>query len=166
MQIKVVNQRDKVDLTNSALIITLNGCGPCNELKSRFSDINTQLNKYNNKTAKIYNIDSNIFANLARKKGLTQVTSFPTILIIKNNKVVKTYDGDRSVNHLKNFFQTELGLTQKGGAKSKRKRNSKRNNTRSGKCISKRMSKRINKCRCKGTRKCMCNKKCKCKSKI
>jgi thiol-disulfide isomerase/thioredoxin len=163
MKIIKVNRGDKLDLNNSALIITLEGCPPCNELKKEFIPLARILEKYKNETAKIYNIDSKIFSKLK----IMEVTSFPTILIFKNGILSKTFgdgDGDRSVDNLKQFFISELGLIQTGGAKrkNKSKRNSKRNNTRRGK----RNSKCRGKCKCKGTRKCMCNKNCKCKGKI
>ena len=160
MKIIKVNRGDKLDLNNSALIITLEGCPPCNELKKQFTPLAKILEKYKHKTAKIYNIDSQIFSEL----NIMKVTSFPTIVIFKNKILSKTFGDNRSVDNLKQFFTSELGLTQTGGAKrkNKSKRNSKRNNTRRGK----RNNTRRGKCKCKGTRKCMCNKNCKCKGKI
>jgi len=160
MKIIKVNKGDILDLKNSALIITLEGCPPCNELKEQFTQLATILKKYKNETAKIYNIDSKIFSELK----IMEVTSFPTIVIFKNGLLSKTFGDNRSVDNLKRFFISELGLTQTGEAKrkNKSKRNSKCNNTRRGK----RNNTRRGKCKCKGTRKCMCNKNCKCKGKI
>jgi hypothetical protein len=156
MKIIKVNRGDKLDLNNSALIITLEGCPPCNELKKQFTPLAKILEKYKHKTAKIYNIDSQIFSELK----IMEVTSFPTIVIFKNKILSKTFGDNRSVDNLKEFFTSELGLKQTGGAKRKSK--SKRNSNSKNKSKSKRRGKRNN------TRrgKCMCNKNCKCKGKI
>lgn len=119
----------KVSLINSALIITMPGCGHCKALHPILIDINKKLKLYNDDGAtKIYNIENEAFKELVTNSKIHDaVSGYPTILIVKNNKLSKIYDGPRTVDDLLKFFKDNLNIKQikKGGTKKKPKSRSK-----------------------------------------
>lgn len=129
------NKNGKVSLINSALIVTMPGCGYCKELQPILKKINDKLKLYNNDgTTKIYSIENEAFKQLVTNSKIQDaVSGYPTILIAKNNNLSKIYEGPRTVDDILKFFKDNLNIKQikKGGTKSKAK----------SKCKSKRKSK-------------------------
>jgi thiol-disulfide isomerase/thioredoxin len=123
------NKNGKVSLINSALIVTMPGCGYCKELEPILQKLNDALKLYNNDgTTKIYNIENEAFKQLVTNSKIHDaVSGYPTILIAKNNKLSKIYDGPRTVDDLLKFFKDNLNIKQikKGGTKKKPKAKSK-----------------------------------------
>ncbi len=128
------NKNGKVSLINSALIVTMPGCGYCKALEPILQKLNDALKLYNNDgTTKIYNIENEAFKQLVTNSKIHDaVSGYPTILIAKNNNLSKVYNGPRTVNALLKFFKDNLNIKQikKGGTKKKPKNKSKYNYSR------------------------------------
>jgi thiol-disulfide isomerase/thioredoxin len=126
------NKNGKVSLINSALIVTMPGCGYCKELEPILQKLNDALKLYNNDgTTKIYNIENEAFKQLVTNSKIHDaVSGYPTILIAKNNKLSKIYDGPRTVDALLKFFKDNLNIKQikKGGTKRKQSKSKSKSN--------------------------------------
>ena len=117
------NKNSKVSLINSALIVTMPGCGHCKALNPILTELNKKLKLYNNDGyTKIYNIENELFDKLVKNRKIKDaVSGYPTILIAKNNNLSKIYEGPRTLDDLLNFFKDNLNIKQikKGGTKKK-----------------------------------------------
>jgi len=128
MNLTVYTNQDKngkISLINSALIVTMPGCGYCKALEPILKKLNDKLRLYNNDgTTKIYNIENEAFKQLVTNRKIKDaVSGYPTILIAKNNNLSKIYEEPRTLNALLNFFKDNLNIKQikKGGTKKKPK---------------------------------------------
>ena len=106
------NTNVKISLINTALIITSPSCGHCEALKPILKDVNNKLRVYtDNGITKIYNIENEVFDKLITTNNIKRaVSGYPTILIIKNNKLFKIYNGSRTADDLINFFKVNLNI--------------------------------------------------------
>jgi hypothetical protein len=123
----------KVSLKHSGLIITMPGCGYCEQLKPVLKDLDDKLKFYNDDgITKIYNIENKAFDKILTNSKIKAAVSsgYPTILTVKNNNVLQIYDGSRTADDLLNFFIRNLKIkkvkniknVKKGGTQKKHKK--------------------------------------------
>ena len=70
------NKNSKVSLINSALIVTMPGCGHCKALNPILTELNKKLKLYNNDgSTKIYNIENELFDKLVKNRKIKDAVS-------------------------------------------------------------------------------------------
>ena len=128
----------KVSLKNCGLIVTNPRCMYCEALMPSLISLDDKLKSYNDDgVSKIYNIENEVFDKLLIDSKIKDaVTGYPSIFIIKNNKLFKKYNDDRSPDNLLSFFKTTLnikpitGRTKIKPITGRTKKNKKRGKTR------------------------------------
>ena len=84
------------------VLFTMTDCPFCNNLiKKEWKLIK---NKYKSNTKiKIFEIERNLL-NLVKDNIKNQISGFPTIAILKGNKLIKTFSKERTLFHLEEFI--------------------------------------------------------------
>ena len=85
-------------------------CIHCKNMKPEWEKLKHKLKKFNC-NAILLEIDSSYLYSLGNNNLLKQVNGLPTILIYKNNKLIKEYNGNRTNTDILNFFKPYLVLT-------------------------------------------------------
>ena len=99
-------------------------CIHCENMKPEWNKLVNKLEKINC-NAILLEIDADYLNNINDNNLISQVNGFPSILIYKNNKVIKNYNGNRSLNDMFKFFKPYIILTNKSKSKTKTKTKSK-----------------------------------------
>ena len=102
-------------------------CIHCENMKPEWNKLLKKLKKINC-NAILLEIDANYLNNI-NNNIISKINGFPSILIYKNGKIVKDYNGNRSLNDMLKFFKPYMIVTDKTSkniAKPKKKRKTKK----------------------------------------
>tara|TARA_B100001093_G_scaffold520287_2_gene614285 strand:+ start:728 stop:1270 length:543 start_codon:yes stop_codon:yes gene_type:complete len=115
-------------------------CIHCKNMKTEWEKLKNKLEKLNC-NALLLEIDSSYLYSLGNESLSGKINGLPTILVYKNNKVIKEYNGNRTSRDMLKFFTPYIILTNK--VQNKSKNNSKNNR----KNIIKKTTKKIANCK-------------------
>ena len=107
------------DSKSSFVFIHMDGCGHCNDMMSNWAKLN-DIFKDRDDNLIIAKINSDLqtkFDNL-----LSGINGYPSINYIKNNKIVESYEKDRSAAALTAWINSKLAK-QSGGGRKRAKKN-------------------------------------------
>jgi thiol-disulfide isomerase/thioredoxin len=112
------------------VLLYMDGCGYCEMLKPAWKDAIKEINKDN--IMIIGEVESKLSKDLPLKVK-DSIKGYPTIQVLQNGKIKKTYEGDRSTNDIVNFakkhtsrkikkekFAGDCGCNKIGGKKKKK----------------------------------------------
>lgn len=107
------------------LFLYMDGCGPCNQTKETWKDIQKNIKKdfisttdksANGVVAEINHVLYNKLENVGEEPN-----AFPTLRYIKGN-TIEEYNGHRTTNAFVEWIESKLGNKQDGGRKRRKTR--------------------------------------------
>ncbi len=140
----------KTGKMNAFVKIYSPNCGHCQAMQSSWDALENvpELKKLDIAIIELRHDALDSISNETTKK----IEGFPTIRVIKNNKVVKEYDGDRSTETMTKFILENLSSTKSMSGGAKRKYKTRKTSTRKH-SARKTKSRKLNKKNKKTTRK-------------
>ena len=105
-QSKNLKNIDKVLSKNSCLIgIFSKSCIHCINMKPEWKLLKKKLKKTNTND-NLIEIDSECLNNIENEELKKNIQGFPCILLFKNGKLIKNYEGERNHKSMFNFFKS------------------------------------------------------------
>ena len=97
---------DKYDKGLVMILFKAEWCGYCNQFKKRYDELSVTLKGSVIVTKVDIDEESELLSNINGFAYGYKVMGFPTIVLYKDGKYVKTYSGDREIKDLIKFVNT------------------------------------------------------------
>lgn len=130
--------------TTSYVFVHMDGCGHCEAMMNDWAKLEKTFKDYDDNLI-IAKVNSKLQEKDNFDDVFTGINAYPSINYIKNNKIVESYNGDRTAASLETWINSKMAKQSGGGGKRAKKNKSKAKKTKKAKKTNKAKKTKSNK---------------------